>query len=62
MDRLLDTASKEKGVSRSEFIRLQLRRVLEQYKRHPRPRSAGGMRRARAPLDDEAALFRGLGR
>jgi Arc/MetJ-type ribon-helix-helix transcriptional regulator len=58
-DRLLDIASRERGVSRSEFIRAQLRRVLEQYKSHPKPRSAGTMRR-RAPRDDEAVLFEHL--
>jgi metal-responsive CopG/Arc/MetJ family transcriptional regulator len=58
-DRLLDIASRERGVSRSEFIRAQLRRVLEQYKSHPKPRSAGTMRR-RAPRDDEAVLFEQL--
>jgi metal-responsive CopG/Arc/MetJ family transcriptional regulator len=40
-DRLLTRAARERGVSRSEFIRQQLRLVLEQYKPHPRPRSAG---------------------
>lgn len=58
-DRLLDIASRERGVSRSEFIRAQLRRVLEQYKSHPKPRSAGTMRR-RAPRDDEGVLFEHL--
>ena len=29
------------GVSRSEFVRQQLALVLEQYRRHPKPRSAG---------------------
>lgn len=53
MTRLLDLASKERGVSRSEFIRAQLRRALEQYKTHPKPRSAGAMRHARAPRDEE---------
>jgi metal-responsive CopG/Arc/MetJ family transcriptional regulator len=62
MTRLLDLASKERGVSRSEFIRAQLRRALEQYKTHPKPRSAGAMRRARAPRDEEKELFSGLAR
>jgi hypothetical protein len=31
----------EPGVSRSEFIRQQLALVLEPYRRHPKPRSAG---------------------
>jgi hypothetical protein len=58
-DRLLDIAAREQGVSRSEFIRAQLRRSLEQYKDHPKPRSAGAMRR-RAPRDEEKALFKRL--
>jgi hypothetical protein len=61
-DRLLDIAARERGLSRSEFIRIQLRRVLEQYKEHPKPRSAGAMKRARAPRDEERSLFRGLER
>ncbi len=62
MDRMLDLASKERGVSRSEFIRAQLRRALEPYRAHPRPRSAGTMRRTRAPRDEEKELFKGLAR
>ncbi|HXX66964.1 MAG TPA: ribbon-helix-helix protein, CopG family [Polyangiaceae bacterium] len=58
-DRLLDIAAREQGVSRSEFIRAQLRRVLEQYKDHPKPRSAGAMRR-RGPRDEEKVLFKRL--
>jgi metal-responsive CopG/Arc/MetJ family transcriptional regulator len=61
-DRLLDLASKERGVSRSEFIRMQLRRALEQYKTHPKPKSAGSMRRKRAPDDEERELFARLER
>lgn len=37
-DRLLSQAARERGVSRSEFIRQQLALVLEQYRRHPKPR------------------------
>jgi len=40
-DRLLSVAAQERGVSRSEFIRRHLALVLEQYRRHPKPRSAG---------------------
>jgi hypothetical protein len=40
-DRLLTRAARERGVSRSEFIRQQLALVLEQYRRHPKPASAG---------------------
>ena len=55
VDRLLSRAARERGVSRSEFIRQHLALVLEQYRRHPKPRSAGiveqadrARRRARA--------------
>jgi metal-responsive CopG/Arc/MetJ family transcriptional regulator len=40
-DRLLTRAARERGVSRSEFIRQHLALVLEQYRRHPKPRSVG---------------------
>jgi len=40
-DRLLTRDARARLVSRSEFIRQQLALVLEQYRRHPRPRSAG---------------------
>ena len=40
-DRLLTRAARDRGVSRAEFIRQQLALVLEQYRRHPKPRSAG---------------------
>jgi metal-responsive CopG/Arc/MetJ family transcriptional regulator len=43
-DQLLTRAARERGVSRSEFIRQQLSLVLEQYRRHPKPRSAGILR------------------
>jgi hypothetical protein len=43
-DRLLSRAARERGVSRSEFIRQHLALVLEQYRRHPKPRSAGVLR------------------
>lgn len=39
-DRLLFRAARERGVSRSLFIRQHLAPVLEQYRRHPNPRSA----------------------
>jgi hypothetical protein len=55
-DRLLTLAARERGLSRSEYIRSQLSRALEQYRRHPRPRSAGTLRRA-TPADDERDLF-----
>jgi len=43
-DRLLTRAARERGVSRSEFIRQHLALVLEQYRRHPKPHSAGIVR------------------
>jgi metal-responsive CopG/Arc/MetJ family transcriptional regulator len=55
-DRLLTRAARERGVSRSEFIRQQLALVLEQYRRHPKPESAGIIRRL-AQRGDERELF-----
>jgi metal-responsive CopG/Arc/MetJ family transcriptional regulator len=54
--RLLDVAARERGVSRSEFVRQQLHRALEQYRVHPRPRSAGFIRRL-PERGDERELF-----
>jgi metal-responsive CopG/Arc/MetJ family transcriptional regulator len=56
-DRLLTRAARERGVSRSEFIRQQLRLVLEQYRPHPKPRSAGVLR-ALPERGDEREVFR----
>ncbi|MBI3981542.1 MAG: hypothetical protein HY337_01420 [Gemmatimonadetes bacterium] len=53
-------AARERGVSRSEFIRQQLALVLEQYRRHPKPRSAGIIR-ALTERGDERELFGGRG-
>jgi hypothetical protein len=55
-DRLLTRAARDRGVSRSEFIRQQLSLVLEQYRRHPRPQSAGVINRLRE-RGDEDELF-----
>jgi predicted transcriptional regulator len=41
MNRALSRAAKDRGVSRSEFVRQQLSLVLEQYVDHPKPRCAG---------------------
>jgi hypothetical protein len=57
-DRLLSIAAQERGVSRSEFIRQHLALVLEQYRRHPKPRSAGAVR-VLAERGDERELFGG---
>lgn len=55
-DRLLTRAAQERGVSRSEFIRQHLSLVLEQYRRHPKPRSAGIVRALRE-RGNESELF-----
>jgi metal-responsive CopG/Arc/MetJ family transcriptional regulator len=60
-DRLLGAVARAQGISRSEFIRAQLRRALEQYRPHPKPRSAGVVRRLRQ-RGDERELFRSLER
>lgn len=56
-DRLLSRAARERGISRSEFIRQHLALVLEQYRPHPKPRSAGIVP-ALADRGDERELFR----
>ena len=57
MDVLLTRAAEERGLSRSEFIRQQLALVLEQYRRHPRPRVAGIIRRRLPERGDEGELY-----
>jgi metal-responsive CopG/Arc/MetJ family transcriptional regulator len=57
MDELLSRAAEERGVSRSEFIRQQLALVLEQFRRHPRPRVAGIIRHKLRDRGDEAELY-----
>ena len=57
-DRLLTRAARERGVSRSEFIRQQLALVLEQYRRHPQPASAGIIQ-ALSQRGDEGELLGG---
>lgn len=57
-DKLLTRAARERGVSRSEFIRQQLALVLEQYRPHPRPRSAGIIR-SLSERGNEDELFGG---
>ena len=58
--RLISRAARERGVSRSEFVGQHLAVVLEQYRRHPKPRSAGIVR-ALTERGDERELF-GAGR
>jgi hypothetical protein len=60
-DRLLTRAARSNGVSRSEFVRRQLDIVLEQYRPHPRPRSAGIIKHPLPERGDEAELFRERG-
>jgi hypothetical protein len=55
-DRLLSRAARERGISRAAFIRHHLALVLEQYRRHPRPRSAGIVRTL-TDRGDERELF-----
>jgi len=62
MDRLLDRAAQEARISRSEFIRVQLRRVLERYRRHPKPRSAGVVKTPLRDRGNDAELFAKLER
>lgn len=57
MDALLTRAAAERGTSRSEFVRQQLALVLEQYRRHPRPRVAGVVRRRLPERGDESELY-----
>lgn len=58
MDRLLTVAAEDHGTSRAEFIRAQLSLVLEQYRDHPKPRSAGVVRNKLKEHGDESELFR----
>jgi len=61
-DRLIGVAARAQGISRSEFIRRHLRRALEQYRSHPKPRSAGVVRHRLRTRGDESELFRELER
>jgi metal-responsive CopG/Arc/MetJ family transcriptional regulator len=58
MDELLSRAARDHRVSRSEFIRQQLDLVLEQYRRHPRPASAGIIKHPLRERGEESELFR----
>jgi hypothetical protein len=57
-DRLLSRAARERGISRAEFIRQHLALVLEQYRRHPKPRSGGAVRSLKE-RGNESKLFGG---
>ena len=56
-DSLLTVAAEAEGVSRSEFVRRSLRFLLEQYRDHPLPRSAGIIEEALPERGDEGELF-----
>ncbi|MET0596206.1 MAG: CopG family transcriptional regulator [Polyangiaceae bacterium] len=56
MDRLLSRAAEARGISRAEFIRQQLALVLEQYRPHPKPQSAGIIRHRLSERGDEGEL------
>ena len=60
-NRLLSRAARERGVSRSEFVRQHLALVLEQYRTHPKPTSAGVIESLR-DHGDENELFGGAER
>jgi len=44
LDQLLTRAARERGISRAELIRQQLALMLEQYRPHPKPSTAGILR------------------
>jgi hypothetical protein len=44
VDQLLTRAARECGISRAEFVRRRLMPVLEQYRPHPKSRSAQNVR------------------
>ena len=55
-NRLLSRAARERGVSRSESIRQRLALVLEHYRTHSKPASAGVIRTLRE-RGDQRGLF-----
>jgi predicted transcriptional regulator len=59
-NRALTRAARERGISRSEFVRQQLALVLEQYVDHPKPRCAGIMKGPVPFPYEEEDTFRGL--
>ena len=60
--RLVDIGARQVGLSRSEFVRRQLSRALEQFRPHPKPRSAGIIRRPLRERADKSELFRHIER
>ena len=59
-DRLLSRAARARGVSRPEFVRQHLALALGQYRRQPKPSSAGIVG-ALTERGDERELFGGGG-
>lgn len=59
-DPLLTRAAHERGVSRSEFIRQHLALVLEQYRQHRKPASAGVIERLPQRSDERELFSSGL--
>lgn len=57
-DALLTKAARSERTSRSEFIRRSLRLLLERYRDHPKPRSAGVVKGRLRERGDERELFR----
>lgn len=57
MDEALSRAARAEGVSRAEFIRRRLDVILEQYRPHPKPRSAGVIGHRLDDAGDEHELF-----
>ena len=57
MSALLTRAAEERGVSRSEFVHQQLALVLEQYRKHPKPKAGGIIRHKLSERGDEAELY-----
>lgn len=57
-DALLSRAARTERTSRSEFIRRSLGLVLERYRDHPMPRSAGVVKKKLRERGDERELHR----
>lgn len=55
---LLTAGARAEGISRSEFVRRHLRLILDQYRDHPPPRSAGVVKHRLKERGDERELFR----
>jgi metal-responsive CopG/Arc/MetJ family transcriptional regulator len=60
MNKALTRAAKDRGVSRSEFVRQQLALVLEQYVDHPKPRCAGIAKGPLYDFDPDEEVFKDL--